>query len=143
MLDNIYILVLKDSFFSNLFITLNYEFAYPAMLLFGKHDRIMATAAALVGSTAGLVVSYFLFVILAHLMRKQLNSNPGFPAAKHYIDKFSPLIGSVTALSEFAFIPTFFFGVTGLKFRKYILIIVFYRAVYYAYMLYTTHALFQ
>ncbi len=143
MFDSVYISVFKDSLYSGFIGTINAEFAYPALLLFGRHDNILGTAAALAGSTLGLVVSYFVFVLLAKLLKKQLYSNPGFPAAKHYVDKFSPLIGALAVLPEFTVIPTFFFGVTQLNFKKFLIIIVFYRVVYYTYMLNTTHVLFN
>lgn len=143
MLDPIYTLVLKDSLFANFLPTINFEFAYPVMLMFGKHDPILASAAALAGSTAGLILNFYIFVIFAVLLDKQLHTNPGFPAVKHYINKFSPLLGILIASPQFAIIPIFFFGVIKMNLKRFLLITIFYRAVYYAFMLNTTHALFS
>jgi membrane protein YqaA with SNARE-associated domain len=143
MFDSVYIDVFRDSFFAYFIGTLDGEFAFPTLLMYGKHSGIVAAATACLASTLALTANYFIFFLVAKLLKKQLDSNPGFPAVKHYVNKFSPAIGALGILQDFSLIPVFFFGVTQLNFKKFLIIIVFYRVVYYIYMLNTTHVLFS
>ncbi len=143
MLNSVYLEILKDSFWSNFAPTVNGEFAYTIVLYFGKNDNIIATLAAFLGSVSGLTATYALFYGLAVLLRKILDRNPGYPQARHYINKLSPIFGMISVIPEICVIPAFFFGFAKLDFKKFILITALYRAIYYIFVLNTTPALYN
>jgi len=138
MPNTVYIDIFKDSFLSNFLITLSSEFAYPFALYFGKPDAVTASIAAFFGSVVGISASFALFLLLAKLLKKHLESNPNFPTVKHYITKFSPLMGALALIPELGLLPAFFFGIVSLSWRRFIAIICFYKAIYYTYMLIST-----
>ncbi len=143
MLESIYMMVVKDSLLSYFVLTVSDEFAYPVLLMIGGHDNMLATAAAIAGSSIGLMLSYLIFFSAALLMRKLLEGNPGYPAARHYSNKLSPAFGAVMLLPQVAVIPPFIFGLTRINPLKVLAIIVVYRTLHYIYVLNTSHVLFQ
>lgn len=141
MIDSVYFNILKDSFWGNFAPTVSGEFAYKIILYYGKHDNILASLFALIGSVGGLTVTYLLFFALAKLMKKILDRNPSYPQAQHYISKYSPILGILTIAPQLCVIPAFFFGFAKMNFKKFLMITIFYRLVYYIFMVSTTHPL--
>lgn len=132
----VYLDIIKDSFFSFFPLTVSEEFAYTATVSFGKHDILLSTLSAIAGSCVGLIATYLAFYGLALLLKKLLDSNSGYPAARHYTSKLSPVFGIVMAFPQIAVIPAFFFGITKLRFIKFLTIVLFFRICYYIFFLY-------
>ena len=142
-MNPVYLEILRDSFWGNFALTVNGEFAYIIVLYFGKHNNILASAYALLGSVGGLTATYFLFYGLALLLKNILEKNPSYPQSRHYISKLSPIFGLITVMPQVCVIPAFFFGLAKLDFKKFILITIFYRVAYYIFMIATTHPLYS
>jgi membrane protein YqaA with SNARE-associated domain len=144
MINPVYLVVLKDSFWGNFAPTVAGDFAYKVVLSFGKHDNVMVSSFSLIGSVGGLTATYLLFYAVAKfLLKKILDRNPSYPQAQHYLSKLAPIFGAVTVIPQVNVIPAFFFGLAKLDFKKFILITIFYRAVYYIYMVYTTQPVYS
>lgn len=135
-MNSVYLDIIKDSFFSFFPLTVSEEFAYNATISFGKHDVLFSTLSAIAGSSLGLIATYLVFYGLALLLKKLLDSNSGYPAARHYTNKLAPIFGAVSAFPQVGVIPAFFFGITKLRFLKFLAIILFFRSCYYIFFLF-------
>jgi membrane protein YqaA with SNARE-associated domain len=138
MLDPIYLTIAKDSFFGNFGPTVSGEFAYKVALSFGTYNNILASVAAFIGSVGGLFATYGLFYALAVILKEVLDRNPGYPQARHYISKFAPVFGIIMMMPQICVIPPFFFGFGKMNWKRFLMVLVFYRVMYYIFMLYAT-----
>jgi membrane protein YqaA with SNARE-associated domain len=141
MIDSVYLEVLKDSFWGNFALTVNGDFAYTVLLYFGKNDNLMASLFALIGSVGGLTATYFLFYGVALLLKNVLERNPSYPQSRHYVSKLAPVFGVITVMPQVCVIPAFFFGIAKMNFKRFLVITIFYRIIFYAYMLNSTPVL--
>jgi len=131
-----YIEVLRDSFLANFIATFSEDFAFFFIQYFPKYDHFASALWAILGSSAGFILSFIIFVALSLLFKRYLESGQNYIKMRSHANKFMPLIFIISLLPNFGILVPVFLGSLRVNFLKFIFLTILFRSIYYFSYLY-------
>jgi membrane protein YqaA with SNARE-associated domain len=126
-----YIAILKDSFFSNLILTLSEEVAMKAVFSFGGYNYSLVALFYVFGSVLGLTGTYLLFRLLPRIFKKY-NNTDSYRSFKEVVNRFSIVFFALTALpfAGFTMIVPVFAGLAETSVKRFVILTLIYKTLY-------------
>lgn len=133
-MNDILILIFKDSFLANFIFTFDFEFAYTFAKAY--EGKFVYDALSFCGAISGLMASYFIMYGFAKVFAKYIESSYNYKPLKHYFEKFKYLFLIASVFPNLSILAPFFSGLLKLNPIKFLFIISTYKIIYYLYLNY-------